>query len=113
MCNQSQAIKILSQAYKMCEEIFGMKINSAYLYGSYARGDYDDESDVDILIVVDMDANALALIRQKISSINSELSLEHDVTVSITAKPVEQFTRYADILPYYKNVLSEGIRYAG
>ncbi len=113
MCNKSQAIQILAQAYLMCGEIFGEKLRDAYLYGSYARGDYDDESDVDILMTVDMSAEELSHIRQRVSSVNSELSLEHDVTVSITAKPLEQFTRYSGILPYYRNVLSEGIRYAG
>ncbi|MBR1738865.1 MAG: nucleotidyltransferase domain-containing protein [Ruminococcus sp.] len=113
MCNKSQAIQILAQAYLMCRDIFGEKLRDAYLYGSYARGDYDDESDVDILMTVDMSAEELSLIRHRVSSVNSELSLEHDVTVSITAKPLEQFTRYSGILPYYRNVLSEGIRYAG
>ena len=113
MCNKSQAVLILAQAYIMCREIFGNKIRDAYLYGSFARGDYDDESDVDILITIDMSPEELALLRQKVSAVNSRLSLEHDVTVSITAKPIEQFTRYASILPYYRNVLSEGIKYAG
>lgn len=113
MCTQNQAISILSQAYKMCSGIFADKLNDAYLYGSYARGDYDEGSDVDILVTVDMEPEALAAVRRKVSAINSELSLEHDVTVSITAKPLEQFRRYSDILPYYQNVIKEGIRYAG
>ena len=113
MCTQNQAVTILSQAYKMCSGIFSDKLSDAYLYGSYARGDYDDESDVDILITVDMAPEALAAFRRQVSAINSELSLEHDVTVSITAKPLEQFQKYSDILPYYQNVIREGIRYAG
>ena len=112
MCNKSQAIRILAQAYILCGQVFGDKLREAYLYGSFARGDYDDKSDVDILITVDMSAEELAMIRQKVSAVDSSLSLEHDVTVSITAKPIEQFTRYANILPYYRNVLSEGIKYA-
>ena len=113
MCTMNQALSILSQAYKMCKDIFAEKLSDAYLYGSYARGDFDEESDVDILITVDMEPEALAAVRRKVSSINSELSLEHDVTVSVTAKPLEQFRRYSDILPYYRNVIKEGIRYAG
>ena len=113
MCNKSQAILILAQAYIMCENIFGNNLRDAYLYGSFARGDYDEESDVDILVTVDMSAEELAKLRAKVSAVNSDLSLEHDVTVSITAKPIEQFTRYAEILPYYRNVLNEGIKYAG
>ncbi len=113
MCTRNQALDIFSQAYKMCSDLFADKLTDAYLYGSYARGDYDDESDIDILVTVDMEPEALAEIRSKVSAINSELSLEHDITVSITAKPLDQFRRYSDILPYYRNVIKEGIRYAG
>ena len=113
MCTRNQALDIFSQAYKMCGDLFADKLTDAYLYGSYARGDYDDESDIDILVTVDMEPEALAGIRSKVSAINSELSLKHDITVSITAKPLEQFRRYSDILPYYRNVIKEGVRYAG
>jgi len=45
--------------------------------------------------------------------VTSRLSLEHDITVSVTVKPLEQFQRYQTALPYYQNVVREGIRYAG
>lgn len=50
MCNKSRAIQILAEANFLCGQIFGDKIRDAYLCGSYARGDFDDENDVDILI---------------------------------------------------------------
>lgn len=112
MCNQNQAIIILGEVYTACNPIFGNAIKDAYLYGSYARGDYHEESDIDILLTVDMDQVALAELRNRIGHISSDISLKHDVTVSVTVKPLAQFLQYADVLPYYKNVLAEGIRYA-
>lgn len=112
MCNQSQAIAILGEVYASCNPIFGNAIADAYLYGSYARGDYHAESDIDILLTVDMEAEAISRLRKRLALVISELSLEHDITVSVTVKPLAQFRQYADILPYYRNVLREGIRYA-
>lgn len=112
MCNQSQAIAILGEVYTSCMPVFGNAIKDAYLYGSYARGDYHEESDIDILLTVDLEPDAISLLRNNIGVITSELSLKHDITVSVTVKPLAQFTQYADVLPYYKNVLREGIRYA-
>ena len=43
----------------------------------------------------------------------STLGLDHDITVSVHVVPLAQFRRYADFLPFYQNVLKEGIRYAG
>ena len=112
MCSQSQAIGILGEVYTACGRIFGSALKEGYLYGSYARGDFHEESDVDILLTVDMEPEAISSLRSGIGLISSDLSLKHDVTVSVTVKPYIQFRRYADILPYYRNVLGEGIRYA-
>lgn len=112
MCNQSQAIVILGEVYNACKPVFGNAIKEAYLYGSYARGDYHAESDIDILLAVDLEPTAISQFRNRVGLISSDLSLKHDVTVSVTVKPFAQFRQYADVLPYYKNVLGEGIRYA-
>ena len=112
MCNQNQAIVILGEVYAACNPVFGNAIKDAYLYGSYARGDFHVESDIDILLAVDLEQEAISRLRNRIGLITSDLSLKHDVTVSVTVKPFAQFRQYADVLPYYRNVLGEGIRYA-
>lgn len=112
MCTQTEAIKILEEVYRNCNPIFGDAITDAYLYGSYARGDYHDASDIDILLAVNMRPDQIAKCRNSVASVTSDLSLKHDVTISVSVKPTEQLLRYANILPYYKNVLGEGIRYA-
>jgi len=91
--------------------IFGDKLKNVILYGSYARGDYDDESDIDIMVVVDAPAIELAKYRDEISRLSSRLSLETDdcVTISIFLQDRETFTKYKDALPFFSNVLSEGV----
>ena len=83
------------------------------IYGSYARGDFNPESDIDILLTVDLEQAEIAKHRNDVAKVTSRLSLEHDITVSVTVKPLEQFRRYQTALPYYRNVVREGIRYAG
>lgn len=112
MCNQNQAVFILGEVVRMCDPVFGDALKDAYLYGSYARGDYHAESDIDILLTVNMLPEVVSKLRNSIGRITSDLSLQYDVTVSVTVKPLDQFERYANILPYYQNVLREGIRYA-
>lgn len=112
MCTQNEAVIIMREVYNACKAIFG-EVKEAYLYGSYARGDYHDESDVDILLTVDMTQDEISDYTMDIAHVSSELSLKHDITVSIAVKPYAQFERFKMMLPYYRNVINEGIRYAG
>ena len=111
MCTKNQAMGILSEVYSACSELFKNDIKDAYLYGSYARGDYGKESDVDILLTVMLDRNEISKYRYLLATVSSDLSLKHNVTVSLTVKPHEDFMMYSTTLPFYRNVLQEGIRY--
>ena len=112
MCTSSQAMSIFREVYSACDELFDSRITDAYLYGSYARGDYHEDSDMDILLAVNLNDDELSKYRRKLASITSDLSLEHDITISVTVKPAELFHQYINVLPYYTNVVQEGIRYA-
>lgn len=54
MC-QPEAIAILNKVYQRCNSVFPNGLKEAYLYGSYACGDFDNESDVDIFLTVDLE----------------------------------------------------------
>lgn len=112
MCNKNQALEILKAVYEQSASVYADSICDTYLYGSYARGDFTDESDVDILLTVNEDNKFISGQRKKMAEISSDLSLKYDITVSITVKPKSQFTEYKNVLPFYKNVIREGIRYA-
>ena len=108
MCTKNEAFEILASVYDSCNQLSGGKIHDAILYGSYARGEQTAESDIDILLTQEQISEK----RRAIAALSSDLSLAHDVTVSIQIVPLAQFHRYADFLPFYQNVLREGIRYA-
>lgn len=112
MCTENQAIAILHEVYDSCNRLFNQKIVDAYLYGSYARGDYHDESDVDIFLTVDAEPDQLASYRKSICQVCSDLSLKYDVLVSPAIQSLRQFRQYQGTLPYYQNIIREGIRYA-
>lgn len=110
--NAPDAVSIVREVYDACSKLFPGGVHDAYLYGSYARGDFDSESDVDILLTIDADGMEISKHRNDLAEITSDLSLKHDVTVSVTAKPLQQFRQYSAVMPFYKSVLREGVRYA-
>jgi len=52
MCNQSALKKITDKVVSAARESLGDKLDRVILYGSYARGDYNANSDVDIMVLV-------------------------------------------------------------
>ena len=113
MCSYDTAMNILIEVYEACSRSFETAIQDAYLYGSYARGDYHEGSDVDILLTVDIAPDELPRYRAITFEVSGDLSLKYGVVVSITIKPLRQFRRYESVLPYYQNIIKEGVRYAG
>lgn len=102
---------VIGEAYKLCKDSIP-GISRVYLYGSYARGDFDEESDIDILVTAQISSGELRQYRKIIADINSRLSLKYNVTVSIILKPESQFNLFSSYVPYYQNVVREGIQYA-
>lgn len=109
MCSNSQFDNMIYDMRTGLDKIFGDKLNNLWLYGSYARGDQTVESDIDIMALVDLSKKELALYRRKVSDFSSDLDLKYGVLLSIKLQDAETFNQYSTALPFFKNVLKEGI----
>lgn len=100
---------VLNKVTEEMKLVFGDKLKAVLLYGSYARGDFNEESDIDIFVLVDMKKLALSRYRTQVSYFASRLDLEFDIFVSIKLQDKQTFDYYLEVLPYYRNVTKEGI----
>lgn len=73
--------RLLAELKKGLTELYGLRLKAVYLYGSYARGHYNQNSDLDVMIVLD---NYTSYWDELVYSaeLASNLSLEYDVTSS-------------------------------
>lgn len=113
MCSEKTLRMLLQEATCGLKEIFGEQLDCVILYGSYARGDYNEDSDIDLMALVDMDGAKLSEYRRRVNAFSNRLDLKHDVLLSIRLQDKETFTRWAGILPFFKNVIKDGIRIDG
>ncbi len=56
MCSRPELQVVLGKVKDASERLYGNKLNRIILFGSYARGDNVDGSDMDIMIILDCDA---------------------------------------------------------
>ncbi len=112
MCTQTQLSGILARVGETAKSVFGDMLTGAYLYGSYARGDQTDDSDVDIMIVANVPRTSLAAYKRPFLELSSELGLANDLVITVTLKDTETFNRFLNAVPFYTNVVKEGISIA-
>lgn len=100
-------IKMLLREFREAlERIYGSRFRGAYLYGSYAREEADEESDIDVLVVLE-DFEHCGEEVDRTGELGAHLSLKHGVSVS------QVFTREQDWLQgdthFLGNVREEAI----
>ena len=86
--------------------LYGERLRGVYLYGSYARGDYDAESDFDVLAVLD-DFASYAEEVDRAAELTAALSLQYGVSISEVFVR-EQEWRTGDS-PFLRNVREEAV----
>lgn len=109
MCTGNELNTILQQMSKVYRAVYGESIVRILLYGSYARGDNQKDSDIDIVAIVRGERAELQERLKKIWDISSDLELEYGTIVSPTVIPFAEFEKYKDDLPYYRNIENEGV----
>lgn len=109
MCTKSELNCILKELAKVYRTVYGDQIVRIILYGSYARGDYDRDSDIDVVALVRGNRETLQEQLRQVWDISSDLELEFGTVLSPTVIPYEEFEQYRNDLPYYSNIAKEGV----
>ena len=104
MPNEQEAVEAyLNQIQEQCSN----RIEAVILFGSKARGDADAESDIDLLVKVDVETREF---RSRLWQIAFDISLDYNVVLS--PRVIGQ-ARWAELgrmrLPLYRAIVADGI----
>lgn len=109
MCEKNELNIILKEIVKAYKSVYGDDIVDILLYGSYARGDYSSDSDVDVVAIVRGDRADLQNRLKDVWDVTSDLELEYETILSPTVIPYDEYIKYKEDLPYYRNIAEEGV----
>ena len=104
---------ICDRIVKSYRIVYGDAIEAIFLYGSYARGDFNENSDLDFVAIVKGERMDLQKKCYDVWDDSNKMDLEYDVVSAPTVIPSAEFARYKDSLPYYRNIVKEGRRIDG
>ena len=100
--------KLKSEVEEAAKELLGDKLSKVILYGSYARGDYNEESDIDFALLSKVSEEEIPSYNDSIGEITSKLSRKYSTLVSIMIISNESYNKYKSVMPFYMNMVKEG-----
>lgn len=102
------AIEPIVREFKAAlQAMYGDRLREVVLYGSYARGDYDEESDIDLMIILNDEKVDTISEAWKMGDLRTTLLLEYGKVVSVLPVTVNRFA--LSYMPVYQNARREGI----
>jgi len=110
MFSQAELQNMLSAFTEKCKTLFGEKLLDVRLYGSYARGDQEKYSDIDVMVLLDMDDSEARKHLKNVCDIASDVSLAHNgMNLSPFVGSKEHYDMLKNFPGFYNNVMMEGV----
>lgn len=109
------AERIQEVVQKFAEEakkIYGTKLMEIILYGSCARGDFSRDSDIDIMILLNVPEDDINSERKRIYDVSDKLDLEYDVVLAPVFQTYQIYQKYMSASSFYQNIQREGVKIA-
>ena len=103
---QKEAIQ---ESANVLKELLKNNLIKIVLYGSYARGDYNNLSDIDIFVLVKNNKNELNNLLNMICEKFFELDLKYNVTLNPLIESLQVYDKYKDYSLLFENIEKDGV----
>ena len=102
---------IITQFIKGVNNILENRVKKIILYGSYARGDFNKSSDIDIMILTDLTDDEITEYRDKIWSYAYDIEYDNafEISLSPLIKNINNYNYWLEAMPFYMNIQKEGV----
>ena len=101
--------EVLKKYVEDVHKIYGDKLRTIILYDSYARGDFRPDSDIDIMILVDLSDVEIRSRGHMLSDLTVDYNFDNDLQIMPIVKNLDHFNKWIRAYPFYNNVKKEGV----
>ncbi len=106
---KAETEKLLNEYILQVKKLYGTHLCKVILYGSYARGDFKEDSDIDIMILLDLSELEIKTYGQELSYMTYDFNLDNDLDIKPIAKSEKHFKKWIMNYPFYHNIEKEGV----
>ena len=100
---------IILEFARQVSRLLGNNLSKVILYGSCARGDNTENSDIDIMLLTSLTDEEIEKIENEVFDLAFEFQMQYLLDISVVIKNEEQFNYWLGVLPFYNNVQREGV----
>ncbi len=102
-------VKQIAEEFKSeLQRLYGDEFAELILFGSHARGDFHEESDIDFAVVLKTTATTSTSEIFKLSNVGNSLSLKYGHFITYIG--MSEYKWKHSLLSFYKEVRNDGIR---
>lgn len=91
------------------KRVLGKDMDKVIVYGSYARGDYNENSDIDIMVLTSRLEEEIKPVEYKLYDVAFDFLMKYGIDISVIVKNKDHFNYWLSVLPFYDNVEREGM----
>ena len=91
------------------ENVLGDDLVECVLYGSCARGDFSDDSDIDIALLVKCNRITAKKYSESLADISTKFAMKYFAIVNFVCIPYEEYNQKKSWYLYYKNISRDGV----
>lgn len=107
--NKTDLAKVLQELATQIQQLLGDKLYKIVLFGSYARGDNTEWSDVNILVLTNMSPQENNAIFHELNKIFSRLGLEYDILLSLCLIDKVSYDSRKEFHNFYQNIEKDSV----
>ena len=103
-------LSCLLERYKEAvSQILGERLKRIILYGSYARGDFKQDSDMDIMILADIQPEEISNLADWIYDITYDFEVKYEMEINPSIQSIQVYEQWKGVYPFFMNIEKDGV----
>lgn len=100
---------LLVEYRKAVEQILEEHFNRMILYGSYARGDFKHDSDMDIMILAEIQPEEISGYADKVYDITYDFEIRYGIEINPSIQSIQIYDQWKKVYPFFMNIEKDGV----